>query len=302
MALVPASAVADSHLHAAEGDWVGHISFVGFQLDGDPVPASGSFEFTSAAGTVDGAFQWANDRGMLFSGVVTGPDTLPEFAMNRVVVSGNAIPDASGGGKIQLTSATCERLEGTGVDIVMPVPTPANIEWWALRTTAVEDPTEFFDALETLQSEVSLLIDDVETGRVILTDVYRQFEAAIAEAAMRAAELDRTAGCGLEFYRSVIAAEVTRLVEIALRKPDIPVFVLAQILVAAAGAGVIGSGVEDGSVNIDTAARDVMGVRIADAAAAEDPVVLEILALVAEDMGWADLAADARDALAEIGP
>ena len=151
-------------LRAAEGTWLGRVSFVG-----NGIPFRGAFQFQSAAGQVDGDFEWAGG-GAVLGGVVTGPDTMPQFILNYGTSRGIDIPDVTGGGEIQFLRATCERLEGIGVNIAGRQ-TLTDIEWWAIREGATEDPEAFFDALESLQTEVNLLIDDLETGRFGQWDV-----------------------------------------------------------------------------------------------------------------------------------
>ena len=216
----PASSQPDS-LRAEEGNWVGRVSFVG-----NGIPFSGSFEFVSAGGTVDGEFGWAGG-GAALGGTISGPDTMPVFTLTNGTSNGIVLPDVTGGGEIEFLRATCERLEGTGVNIAGPM-SVANIDWWAVREGAVEDPTAFFAALEALQTEVNLLIDDVTAGRVIIGDVFGDLEIAITQAEAAAAAMDRTVGCGLEFYRSIIAAEVSQLLDFVLANPDINAFDFAN--------------------------------------------------------------------------
>ena len=116
LALVaPTASAYARQVQAVDGDWVGHISFRGTTAWTDQ-RARGGFEFTSAGGEVEGTFQWAGGNTQI-GGVVRGPDTMPLFVLTSGVSNGVNIPVADGGGEILFTVATCERLEGTGVNI-----------------------------------------------------------------------------------------------------------------------------------------------------------------------------------------
>lgn len=291
----PASAQTNG-LRALEGDWSGFVSFVG-----GGIPFQGTFAFTSAGGEVDGSFGWSG-ASVVTGGVVSGPDTMPRFDLTSVVSGGVGIPDVSGGGEIKFTAATCERLEGTGVNIdVAQMVDIGSIVWWAVRTDTASDPGRFFESLVALRIEVDEVLGGLESGAVILGGgVFGRIEPLLAEAEMLASELDRTEGCGIEFYRSVVASEVESLLLFALSNPDIDVFTLGQIFLTAVRAGVIGSGSEAGPGVLDTAAYDALAGRIAEAAAAGDTVELEILSLIADDMGWEDLETEAIIALMRV--
>jgi len=86
------------------------------------------------------------------------------------VSNGVDIPDVSGGGEIRFTAATCERLEGIGVNIDVELIGAADISeavWWAVRSEAATDPTAFFEAFEALQVKVGDLLKSLEGGAVI---------------------------------------------------------------------------------------------------------------------------------------
>ncbi|NLD75153.1 MAG: hypothetical protein GX643_00655 [Acidimicrobiales bacterium] len=217
--------------------------------------------------------------------------------------NGVNIPDVSGSGDVLLTAASCERLEGTGVNIQVEMMGAADISeivWWAVRGEAASDPAAFFEAYEALQVKLGELIGSLESGAVILGGgVLGQLVPLLAEAEALAASLSRADGCGLEFYRSVIAAEVSRLIDFIVANPDVGVFTLGQILLTAVRAGLIGSGAEAANPEVELAAYGVLEQRI-DAAIEADE--LEILALIAEDLGWEDLELEALLALIRIGP
>lgn len=290
-----------SGLRAEEGDWVGAISFRGTTARIDQT-FRGGFAFTSAGGELDGTFQWAGGITQI-GGVVSGPDTMPRFDLTSVVSNNVVIPDVSGGGEILFTAASCERLEGTGVNIDverMGAADVSEIVWWAIRGGASSDPEAFFLAFQALQVTVGDLIASLDTGAVITGGgIAGQLEPLLVEAETLAAELDRTEGCGLEFYRSLIAGEVTRLVDYVLANPDVSVFTLAQVLLSAVRAGAMGSAA-DGGDELEAAAQTLVAERIAAAAAAENVVELEILSLLTEDLGWVDLTNEALVALIRI--
>jgi hypothetical protein len=300
---VPAASAQTPELRAAEGDWVGYISFRGTTAQTDQTPRGG-FEFTSAGAEVEGTFHWGAGVTQI-GGVVSGPDTMPRFDLTTVVSNGVDIPDVTGGGEILFTAASCERLEGTGVNIdveMMGAAEISEIVWWAVRGEAASDPAAFFEAFEALQVKVGDLLKSLEGGAVIAGGgIGGQIEPLLAEAETLAAQLSRAEGCGLEFYRSVIAAEVQRLVDYILANPDVDVFTLGQVLLAAVRAGVIGSGSAADSAGLEGAAQSLLADRIAAAADAEDVVELEVLSWMAEDLGWEDLAYDAIVALVRIG-
>ncbi len=302
--VVPAASAQTQEPMAAEGEWVGSIGFRGTTAQTDQ-SFRGGFSLTSAGGEVEGTFTWAGGVTSI-GGVVSGPDTMPRFDLTTVVSNGVDIPDVTGGGEISLTAATCERLEGIGVNVDVEMMGRADISqivWWAVRGEAASDPAAFFEALEALQVKVGDLLTSLATGAVIAGGgIVGQLEPLLVEAERLAADLDRSEGCGLEFFRSVIAGEVARLVDAVLADPDVDVFTLAQVLLTAARVGVIGSGAEGANPDTEAAARALVAERIDAATAAEDVVTLEILSLVAEDMGWGDLAYDAVLALVAIGP
>lgn len=293
--VLPASAQT-TELRAVEGNWSGFVSFIS-----NNIPFRGSFEFVSAAGELEGSFQWASST-VSAAGVVSGPDTRPRFDLTSIVSSGIDVPDVTGGGEIEFTAATCERLEGTGVfiDVSGRVEVSSPV-WWAVKSDTASDLAPFFNSLEALRVEVNEVLDGLESGAVILEGgVIGRIEPLVAEAESLASGLDRSEGCGIEFYRSVVASEVERLLLFALANPDLDVFTLGQILLTAVRAGVIGSGGEVDSSFLDTAAYDAVAGRIADAVAAEDTVALIILSAIAEDMGWADLEVAALVALTRL--
>jgi hypothetical protein len=109
--LVPAASAQTPALRAEEGDWSGHVSFVSGNI-----AFRGGFRFTSIGGEVEGTFGWSGG-GAVIGGVVSGPDTMPRFDLTSLVSNGVDIPDVTGGGEILFTAGTCERLEGTGVNI-----------------------------------------------------------------------------------------------------------------------------------------------------------------------------------------
>lgn len=291
------AAAQSDELRAVEGEWVGAISFIGVGLTGNTYETAGDFAFVSAGGSLEGTFQWST-VGTQIAGAVTGPDTRPRFELTSVISNGTPIPDVRGGGEVELLVATCERLEGTGrPDPGIPV--SQDVEWWALRrdATGAADPGAFFDALGTLQSEVGLTIDDLESGRVILTAAFADLEAAIADAERIGAQLDRTEGCGLEFYRSLVAAQVRRLLDVLFADSDIPAHRVSLVLGMAVRAGLLGSGAEGGNPDLEAAARTLLEQRIADASDENDATGLTYLALIAEDLGYDDLAAQAQTAM-----
>jgi hypothetical protein len=95
---------------------------------------------------------------------------------------------------------------------------------------------------------------------------------------------------------------VARLVDFLLANPDLDVFTMGQILLSAVRAGVIGSGSEAGSGDVEAALQGLFADRIAAARQTESVSELEILLFIAEDLGWDDLAYDALAALVAIGP
>lgn len=282
---------------AEEGDWSGFVSFVGAGI-----PFRGSFAFTSAGGEVDGRFAWSGG-GVRIAGIVSGPDTMPRFDLTEVVSGGVDVPDVSGGGEIEFTAATCERLEGTGVNIdVAQMIDVGLIVWWAVRADTASDLDGFFTALDALRVEVGEIVTGLEAGAVILGGgVLGRLEPLIAEAETLAAQLDRTEGCGAAFYRSVVASEIERVLLHLLANPDTDVFTIGQILLTAARGGVLGSGSETDTTVLDDAARSLLSERVADAEADGSVSELDILWLVADDMGWDDIADEALLARERVG-
>ncbi len=286
-----------SDFRAEPGDWSGFVSFLGGGL-----AFRGTFSFASADGEVDGTFGWSGP-GVVIGGVVSGPDDMPRFDLTSVVSGGVDIADVSGGGEIEFTVATCERLEGTGVNIdVAQMVDIGSIVWWAVRTDTASDLGPFFDSLDSLRTEVNDIIDSLERGSVILGGgVVGRIEPLLVDAEALASQLDRTEGCGTEFYRSVIASQVERLLLHVLANPDVDVFTLGQVLLTAVRGGVIGSGSESDQSVLDGAAQELVADRIASAAESGNVPELEVLSWIAEDLGWDELAYEAVAALVRIG-
>lgn len=294
--LVPPASAQTPTLRAADGDWSGHVSFVS-----GGIPFRGSFAFTSAGGEVEGSFGWSGGS-VVVGGAVSGPDTMPRFDLTSVVSNGIDVPDVSGGGEIMFTAGTCERLEGTGVNIdVQQMVDSSSIVWWAVRSSAAPDIDAFLDAYDALRLEVAEVLDTLDGGVVLGGGVFARIEPLLAEAERLAAQLDRSEGCGSEFYRSVLASEVSRLFEYLFENPDVEAFLLAQILLTAARAGLIGSGNEAGPDANDLAVQDLLEARINAAIEAADTTELTYLSAIAEDLGYDELAADALFALEAVG-
>lgn len=295
-ASTPAATAQTTELRASEGEWSGHISFIS-----DGIPFRGGFQFTSAGGQLDGTFTWSGG-GAVASGIVTGPDTRPAFQINRIVSQGIEVPDATGGGEIAFTTVTCERLEGTGIDVgAARFVTVEAIVWWAVRTSSAAGIDPFIEAYDALHAEVASVLETLRGGPGTVDGVVDRIVPLIAEAESLASDLSRSAGCSDEFYRALIAIEVSSILDHLLSNPDIPEWLLAQIVLTSARAGLIGSGVEGGPTDLDQDVQDLIAARILVAIEAADSTGLFYLALIAEDMGWTDLAADARFALEEMG-
>lgn len=286
LGLVPTASGQTSPMRAADGQWTGYVSFVG-----NGISFRGSFEFESAGGQLDGSFGWAG-ADVTVGGVVSGPDTRPRFDITSIVSSGIDVPDASGGGEIEFTAATCERLEGDGVfiDVSGRVDISSTV-WWAVRRGTSPDVQPFFEALDALRQDVSDILDSLESGAIVVGGVYHRLLPSLIDAEELASQLARSEGCGEEFYRSVITSEVERLFLFALANPDIDVFTFGQLMITAARAGVIGSGNESGG--LDDYARDAFDARLFKAIEDADSTELLMLAAIAEDLGWDQLAADA---------
>lgn len=105
--------------------------------------------------------------------------------------------------RIDRMQPTCERLEGTGVNIDVEMMGRADIGeivWWAVRVGAASDPAAFFEAFDALQVKVGDLLESLEGGTVIAGGgIVGRLEPLLAEAETLAAELNRAEGCGLEF-------------------------------------------------------------------------------------------------------
>lgn len=291
---VPPATSQPPTLRAEPGEWVGFVSFRGADL-----PFAGRFSFTSAGGTLDGEFSWSGANTVL-SGIVTGPDTMPQFVMTSVVSAGVNIPDVSGGGEVQFTAATCERIEGVGVNIQTTAPVSDTV-WWAVRrdSTGSADIEAFFDAAARLQEQVDLLVDDIVNERMILSIALLDLRVALQAAEQLSDDLERTPSCGSEVYRSVVAGEVQRLLDFLLSNPEIESLVFAQTLLAIMNAGLVSPAGGVG-IDIEVAVLDTLAARIRAAEAEGDVGALEIYAILAEDLGWLTLAAEARAALAGL--
>lgn len=290
--VVPAASAQTDPFRAEEGDWSGFVAFTGGGM-----PFRGSFAFNSAGGEVDGTFQWAGPS-VQIGGVVSGPDTMPRFDLTSVVSGGIDVPDVSGGGEIMFTAATCERLEGTGVNIdVAQMVEIGSIVWWAVRSQSTADVEPFFEALQALREEVGEVLGNLEAGIVTVGGIFDRVVPSLAEAERLASQLARSEGCGGEFYRSLLASEVEQLLLYVLANPDLNAFLLGQVLVTALRAGVIGSGSATSDGVLETATRDLIEVRVFTAIEEANATELLLLGAMAEDLGWDDLAADIQFAL-----
>lgn len=299
---VPSATAQPAGIAAGEGDWVGFVSFTGAGPTGPAWDFRGSFTFSSNAGELDGAFGWsASDVSM--EGIVTGPATMPRFSLTGGTSRGVVLTDVSGGGEIQFTAATCERLEGVGVnwDQVFPgAATITNAVWWAVRDGSATDPGVFFDSVESLSGEIDAIMDSLDAGAAV-ADVMGRIEPLLTDAERVASTLNRTEGCGLGFYRSVIATEIGRFVEYVLGNPGVGVLLFAQVVLMAVRTGLIGAGAETGGDTIEAQAMAAVAERIQSAIAAGDPIALDILAGLAADLGWDDLEREAILGIVEVG-
>lgn len=171
----------------------------------------------------------------------------------------------------------------------------SEIVWWASLGDAASDPAAFFDALEALRFDVSGIITDLEAGRVLIGGITGQLEPALARAETLAAQLDRTEGCGIEFYRSVIADEVGRLLDYVLSNDDLSALQVGWVLLAAVRAGVIDT-YDDEALSttpttvetpaaVDTAPPSSDTEPTADIAATRDALALDALTLDPADEG-----------------
>ncbi|KAA3637220.1 MAG: hypothetical protein DWP92_08240 [Armatimonadetes bacterium] len=302
-AVMPVATAQPSEISAGEGDWVGFVSFTGSSINGVPYSFRGSFGFSSVGGELDGVFGWSGGD-VAMEGVVSGPASMPRFELTGGVSRGVTLTDVSGGGEIQFTTSTCERLEGIGVNwdqVFAGAATITDVVWWAVRDgAATTDPGAFFEAVESLRIEISDIVRSLEAG-VAVASVADRVEPLIADAERLASSLNRSDGCGLAFYRSVIAAEVLQLVDFVLSDPTVGVLTFAQVMLMAVRTGVVGSGSETGGDSVETRARDAMAARIASAIATENAAQLDILARLASDMGWEDLEREAIIGIVEVG-
>lgn len=300
--IVPVATAQPAGISAGEGDWIGFVSFIGAGPAGPAHSFQGSFGFTSAGGELDGTFGWASS-GVSMAGVVTGPSTMPQFILTSGTTNGSPIPDVTGGGEIQFTASTCERLEGIGVNwdqVFANAATITDVIWWAVRDNVATDPGAFFEAVDALRSQVNDVVDGIIAASGVGVTL-SQIAPLIAEAERVGSALNRSDGCGLAFYRSVIANEIARLVDWVITHPGISDAHFAEIMLMGVRAGLMGSGAETGAGSYESRARDATAARIAAAVAAMDRTALDYLAWLSADMGWDDLEREAILGIVEVG-
>lgn len=300
--ILPPAVAQPSGLEAGEGDWVGYVSFNAGSASGAGYFFRGGFEFSSQDGELDGTFGWSGND-VTMQGVVTGPSSMPRFSITGGVSQGVTLTDVSGGGEIVFTASTCERLEGMGVNWDQVLPGSVTISdavWWAVRNDVVSDPGAFFDSVVALSTELNAILADFWSGAPI-GDVLPRIEPLMSDAEDLAAMLNRTDGCGLAFYRSVIGAELQRFVDRVLEMPGVPAYVFGQVMMISVRAGLLGAGAESGGGSLEARAMAAMADRIAVAIAEEDTVELVMLAAIAADLAWSELETEATLGLVEVG-
>lgn len=236
-------------------------------------------------------------------GVVGGPSTMPQFALTGGVSRGVTLTDVSGGGEIEFTAATCERLEGKGVNWDQAFAGAATISdtvWWAVRSGSVSDPGVFFDAVAALRAKVSDILARLADGQDS-TGIARDVEPLMNEAEGVASTLNRSEGCGLAFYRSVIAAEIGRLLDYFVDNPHLNTVTFSLVVLMAVRAGLMGSGSETVDGSTEARVMEAIAERIAAAIDARDPDTLDYLANLSGYLGWEDLHREAILGIVEVG-
>lgn len=292
-------------LAAEEGAWEGMVSFRGqaFNFDGT---FTGEFEMLVLAdGSVEGTFFWSNaSRGITTEvfGAVTGTAAEIRFEISELLSNGVSIDGASGGGDIELTFVTCERIEGTAsrVDTAAVI---SAVNWFAIRASAASIAPDVLAELRSLEVLVAEVVRDFQdTGSLDLGAL----DAVLADAERLGALLERSAACESEaaFFRSLIADDLEPLLELVVGDGlvpggDVSPAVFSEIVLAALRAGLFGSA-GSGTIYDEFVPLAIMD-RIEAAAASDDGEALEIYLALTIMLGYEDLVQQAADAIVEMG-
>lgn len=277
-----------------EGNWTGTLWFTARVVPvGGAGAGAGSFEIDVADGQIDGPATWEY-AGVGISGIPNGASVTGRFAgladapmlFADVITTGTVTVDNTGAAGIELdiTSATCEMVEGTGEG---RPPVEADGHWSAVRSGSVSDPAAF-----TRESaEIAIALEEIEAAIAVgdVTDSALLFDV-IDRALALTASIDRSPDCLAfgGFHRMVGADIVSRLLTVVLDGSlDVDTAWFADIVLAALEAGVIGAGAADpGAETLELAVIDAMFARVEAAAAAGDSSALFQLGALAQQMGY----------------
>ena len=288
-----------------EGVWQGRVSFRGQSGDFDGTFA-GTFELAVLADdSVDGTFAWSNASGGVsteIGGVIVGAASEIRFEITDVVSNGVPIDGASGGGDVELTFVSCERIEGRAARL----DTPARISeviWFAIRDAVASLSPGVLAALAELGEQVNDVLADYQATGMLDAGI---LDAVLNQAEVLGAALERSAACEGEaaLFRSLIAADLEPLLDLVVGDglvpgdPNVSAFDFQEIVFAALRAGLFGDGA-GGSFYDDLVWAAIDG-RIDAAATGGDLDALSIYWSMSAMLGYEDLESKAAAAIVEL--
>ena len=296
-------------LAADEGVWQGQVSFRGESGDFDGRFA-GTFSLNVLADeSVEGSFGWTNTSGgtsTAIGGVIVGTSSEIRFEITDVVSNGVSIDGASGGGDVELTFVSCERIEGRAAQLDTSARV-SEVIWFAVRDSVASLSPGVLAALAELGEQVNdVLVDYRATG---VLD-FGLLDGALNQAEELGVALERSAACegDAALFRSLIAADLEPLLELVVGDGLVPgdanvsAFVFQEIVFAALRAGLFGSGAAGtppGSI-YDDLVQVTIDERIDAAAARGDLDALSIYWSMSTMLGYEDLEAKAAAAIVEV--
>lgn len=318
------------------GNWNGYYHYdtgASFATEEGDVPvgytATGTFDFVTANGFLDGSYQLSVDVELLelgttahsnASGDLGGPAAEPDMILSGIDVSSEAsgiVIDLSftaaelgnPRGKMIPTGGDCSNLYGTwnqefatGMEAQGGSVDTLTGTWHAFRDTSLgdNDPEDLADEMAGLSDLGQDILDEVRRGEIVpsdLRDYLAVAEGAIVSGISRS-NCDEGVDSGTEAaFRSLAAATVDQILEeAALRVDTIDDWTFLSLML---------SGYRTGSFGTATELRDFYEADFArrtDAATASgDPETLETFLVFATQLGKDELAADLLGLLGVIG-
>jgi hypothetical protein len=234
--------------------------------------------------------------------VIVGAASEIRFEITDVVSNDVPIDGASGGGDVELTFVSCERIEGRAAR----VDTPARISeviWFAVRDSVASLSPGVLAALAELGEQVNDVLVGYQATGVLDVGL---LDAVLNQAEVLGAALERSAACEAEaaLFRSLIAADLEPLLDLVVGDglvpgdPNVGAFEFQEIVLAALRSGLFGAGAAGNLY--DDLVWVTIDERIDAAAAGGDLDALSIYWSMSTMLGYEDLESKAAAAIIEL--